>query len=275
MSLDDRLFSAELSVTSVVLCAETLIVPADMASNDSKTGESKRRHVRYPVSDDCRLRGSIRIRSSDAATANKDWGGTMVDVSAGGAHIQISLGAVAFTGDSCTLILNHAGVKVELRGVLAHYVCSARNSVCGVKFDAFSDGWDQMYQPFYKAIVASATLKGGPTETDTPGRYREEYTGAGHSKLVVWRDNKPERAVVAFDFMMARYGAMLANAEADMFKNKEQVRFKAAPTAGSSSDRPLSTSQVAEARWEFGLAASNLPKAIPADIRRFLRLVSM
>jgi len=37
-----------------------------------------------------------------------------------------------------------------------------------------------------------------------------------------------------------------------------------------SSDR----SQVAEARWEFSLGASNLPKIIPPDIRKFLRLVS-
>ena len=245
-----------------------------MASNDSKTGESKRRHVRYPVSDDCRVRGSIRSRSSDAASANKEWPGTIVDLSAGGAHIQISLGAVAFMGDSCVLTLSHGGLKVELRGVLAHYVCSARYSVCGVKFDSFTDGWDQTYQPFYKAIVASTTLKGGPTESDQPGRYREEYAGAGHSKLVVWRDNKPERTIVAFDFVMARFGAMLASADADMFKTKQQVRFKAAPAAGTSSDRPLADSQVAEARWEFSLAASNLPKTIPADVRRFLRLMS-
>ena len=30
----------------------------------------------------------------------------------------------------------------------------------------------------------------------------------------------------------------------------------------------------AAARWEFSLAASNLPKAIAPDIRRLLRLVS-
>jgi hypothetical protein len=245
-----------------------------MGTNDAKTGESKRKHVRYEVSDDCRIRASIRVKSSDPATANKDWAGTLVDVSAGGAHIQISLGAVAYTGDTCVLTLSLGGVKTELRGILAHYVCSARNSVCGVKFDAFSTGWDKAYLPYYKAIVASSTLKGGPAGSDVPGRYREEYRGPGHTKLEVWRDNKPERALIGFDYTMARYAAALANAGADMFANKAAVGFRAAPTENGRADGPLTKAQEAEARWEFSLAASNLPKAIAPDIRRLLRLVS-
>ncbi len=245
-----------------------------MDANDTKTKESQRKHVRYEVSDDCRLRGSIRVKSSDAATANKDWPGTLVDMSAGGAHIQISLGAVAYTGDACVLTLAHAGVKMELRGILAHYVCSARNSVCGVKFDAFSTGWDKGYLPYFKAIVASSTLKGGPAGSDVPGRYREEYRGPGHTKLEVWRDNKPERTLIGFDYTMARYAAALANAGPDMFANKAAVGFRAAPTENGGTGGPLTKAQEAEARWEFSLAASNLPKAIAPDIRRLLRLVS-
>lgn len=260
---------------TVVLCGKIVMVCAiHMDSNDPKTKESQRRHVRYEVSDDCRIRASIMVRSSDAASANKDWPGTLVDMSAGGAHIQISLGAVAFKGDTCVLTLAHAGVKTELRGILAHYVCSARHSVCGVKFDAFSGGWDKTYLPYYKAIVASSTLKGGPAGSDAPGRYREEYRGPGHTKLEVWRDNKPERALVGFDYTMARYAAALPTAGADMFENKKQVGFRAAPTESGAPGAPLSSSQEAEARWEFSLAASNLPKAIAPDIRRLLRLVS-
>lgn len=242
-----------------------------MGLNDAKTKESQRKQVRYAVSDDCRLRSSIMVRSSDAASANKDWPGTLVDMSAGGAHIQISLGAVAFIGDSCVLKLSHGTVKTEMRGTLAHYICSSRHSVCGVKFDAFSEGWDKVYQTFLKAVVASATLKGGPTDSDTPDVYREEYLGPGHTKLVVWRDNKPERALVGFDYTMARYAAALTAAGTDMFKNKGAVGFRAAPGGPGG---PLSATQEAEARWEFSLAASNLPAAIAPDIRRFLRLVS-
>jgi hypothetical protein len=36
----------------------------------------------------------------------------------------------------------------------------------------------------------------------------------------------------------------------------------------------LSRAQEADARWEFSLAASNLPKTLEPDIRRLLRLVS-
>jgi hypothetical protein len=245
-----------------------------MDSNDAKTKESQRKQTRYAVSDDCRLRASIMIRSSDPASANKDWPGMLVDMSSEGAHIQISLGAVAYKGDSCTLTLSHGGVKLPLRGVLAHYVCSARHSVCGVKFDSFATGWDKPYLPFFKAIVASSTLKGGSAGSDAPGRYREEYSGPGHAKLVVWRDDKPERNLLGFDYIMARYAAALAAAGADMFKNKAEVAFRAAPMDSGAPGMPLTQAQQAEARWEFSIAASNLPKAIAPDIRRLLRLVS-
>lgn len=236
-----------------------------MSETDAKSKESQRKQVRYAVSDDCRLRASIKLQSSDPATATKDWSGTLVDMSAAGAHIQISMAAVAYKGDSCVLKLSHGAVKADIRATLVHYVCSARFSVCGLRFDHSAD---KAYQAFFKAVVASATLKEGETGTE-PGRYREEYCGTGHTKLVVWRDSKPGGPVVAFDYTMARYGAVLAAAGPDMLKNKEQVGFKAA-----GSGVPLSPAQEAEARWEFSLAASNLPKAIAPDIRRFLRLVT-
>lgn len=243
-----------------------------MSANDAKTKESQRKQTRYAVSEDCRIRASIRVRSSDEASSNKDWSGTLVDLSSGGAHIQISMAAVAYIGDTCVLKLAHGGVKLELRGILAHYICSSRYSVCGVKFDAYSTGWDQVYQHFFKAVVASATLKGGTTDSDMPDRYKEEYAGPGHAKLVVWRNKMPERSVVGFDYTMARYAAALALAGPDMDRNKAMVGFREAKDTGSGA--PLSPAHAVDARWEFSLAVSNLPKAIPPDIRKFLRLMS-
>lgn len=239
-----------------------------MSSVDARAGESKRKHTRYAVSDDCRLKGAILLRSSDEATANKDWAGTLVDLSSTGAHIQISLAAVAYKGDSCVMKLSHAGRKADIRGILAHYVCSARYSVCGVQFDFSFGGAEKAYEPFLKAIVASATLKAGETGAEAD-RYREEYTGAGRARLVVWRDNKPERNLVAFDFAMARFGAALTGAGTDMLDNKGRVGFRSLD--GTS---VLTREQEAEARWEFSLAASNLPKTFAPDLRRLLRLVS-
>lgn len=239
-----------------------------MSSGDTKAGESQRKQVRYAVSDDCRLKASIRLRSSDEATAGKDWPGTLVDMSVSGAHIQISMAAVAFQGDSCVLKLAHGGRKLEMRGFLAHYICSARYSVCGVKFDLGFGGAEKSYEPYLKAIMASATLKVGETGTE-PERYREEYNGPGHTKLVVWRNMRPERAVVAFDYAMGRYGAAITGAGNDMLKNKEQVRFRALEGAA-----PLTKEQEADARWEFSLAASNFSKVVPPELKRFLRMVS-
>jgi hypothetical protein len=245
-----------------------------MSSDDAKTRESQRKQTRYAVSEDCRLRASIRVKSSDDASAGKDWPGTLVDVSATGAHIQISLAAVAYKGDGCVLTLAHGGVKTQVRGTLAHYICSARHSVCGVKFDFINPGADGPYVAYFKAIMASATLKGGAKDSDRPGHDQEEYRGPGHTKLVVWRENKPERAPVGFDYTMARYAAALAMAGTDMGRNKAAVGFRAAPTGKGTPGSPLTPAQEAEARWEFSLAASNLPQALAPDLRRFLRLVS-
>src|SRR5689334_3565890 len=124
-----------------------------MSSDDTKTKASQRKEVRYAVSDDCRVRASILLKDSDEASSNKEWPGTLVDVSATGAHIQISLGAVAYIGNSCVVTFAHGGIKTEVRGILAHYVCSARHSVCGVRFNFTSAGADKPYLPFFKAIV--------------------------------------------------------------------------------------------------------------------------
>jgi len=242
-----------------------------MSSDDPKAKESQRKQVRYAVSDDCRVRASIKLRSSDEATAHKLWPGTLVDMSAGGAHIQISLGAVAYLGDSCVLTLTHAGIKTEMRGNLAHYVCSARNSVCGVRFDFSYGDSDKAYQRIFKTIVASGGLTAGPAGTEAPGRHREEFRGPEDAALVVWRD-KPNGTLTGFDYSMVRYGASLSAVGEDMFKNKEQVRFKA--VGGGDTAMALSQSQEGEARWEFSIAASNLPTIIAPDIRRLLRLVS-
>lgn len=241
----------------------------------TKTKDPRRRQIRYVLSDDCRLKASIKLRSADPGTAGKDWPGTVVDMSAEGAHIQISLGAVAYVGDTCVLTLSHSGLKIEMRGSLAHYVCSTRNSVCGVRFDFSYGGSDKAYHPFFKAIVVSSSLAASPgtSGTESSGRYREEYRGAASAKLVIWRD-KPGGAIVAFDYIMARFGASLGNVGAEMFRNKEQVRYRAVAVDGSDSGITLARTQELDARWEFSLAASNLPKEIPADVRRLLRLVS-
>lgn len=240
-----------------------------MSSDPAKTKES-RKQVRYAVSDDCRIKASIKLRSADQATAAKDWPGTLVDVSAEGAHIQISLGAIAYTGDSCVLNLAHSGLKTELRGSLAHYVCSARTSLCGVKFDFSFTGTDKGYQPFFNALVASSGLTAGQAGNESAGRHREEYKGPGVAKLVVWRNEAGAGAtILGFEYTIARFTATLASVGADMIKNKESVRFK-----GADGTATLTKMQELDARWEFSLASSNLPKSIPPDIRRLLRLTS-
>jgi PilZ domain len=241
-----------------------------MSSVEAKAKVSQRKQVRYAVSEDCRLRATIMIRSSDEGSTHKTWTGTLVDLSPEGAHLHMSLGSLAYAGDRCVLTLSHGGIKKEINGSVAHYTCAARHSVCGVRFDLSSAAADKAYQPFFRAIVAGASLAAGPAGTESPVRHREEFNGPSQAKLVVWRD-KPGGTLVGFEFTMARFAASLASVGSDMAKNKEQVRFR---LAEGGTGTALTKMQELEARWEFSLAGSNLPEAIAPDIRQLLRSVS-
>jgi len=242
-----------------------------MSFSEAKPRENRRRRPRYAVSDNCRLRAALTLWSESAggsAGAKKDWSGTLVDLSATGAHIQISLAAVAYPGNNCVLKLGSGAVKIEIPGFIAHYVCAARYSVCGVSFDFAYPGVEKAYQRIFEVIVASAMLTAGPAGADAAGRHREAYDGANSARLLVWRD-RIGGAVTGFDFTMSRYSAVLPEVEGDTARIKESVRFK--PTSSTGGDTPsfLSRTQEADARWEFAIAASNLPAAVPADLRKF------
>src|SRR3954470_7134623 len=59
-----------------------------MGEEEAKAGISKRKQTRYAVTEDCRIRASISIRSSDASSSAKDWCGTLVDMSWIGPNLQ-------------------------------------------------------------------------------------------------------------------------------------------------------------------------------------------
>jgi hypothetical protein len=240
-----------------------------MSTSETKPRENRRKKTRYAVSEDCRLRSALTLWGEGSGGAKKDWPGTLVDLSSNGAHVQISLAAVAYPGDNCRLKLGFGATKIEIPGVLAHYVCAARHSVCGMSFDFSYPGVEKAYQRIFEVVVASASLTAGPAGTDAMGRHREEYRGANSARLLVWRE-KLGGAVTGFEYIMSGYAAVLPEVEGDAARMKELIRFKpVSPADASDSPSFLSKAQEADARWEFAIAASNLPAAVPADLRKF------
>lgn len=244
-----------------------------MKLDEPKDGKELRRKTRFAVSDDCVLSANLTLwnAADGSGGARKSWPATLVDASSNGAHVHLSLAAVATPGDSCILKVGYGRNKIEVRGTLAHYVCAARYSMCGLSFDFSYGGSERAYQRIYEVIVASASLAPSSAGGGSGGQVKEEYRGEKSALLQVWR-NRAGGPVSSFDYAMCRFEAFLPDADGDAKRLKEMVRFRSIGSGGSA-DAPtmLSGSDEAEARWEFAVAASNLPESVPVDVRKFFR----
>ncbi len=235
----------------------------------------RRKKARYAISPSFPLKVVLALSGEagqDSGRSWKDWPGTLVDLSASGAHIQVNLAAVAFPDSHCRIRLSLGTFKLELPGTIAHFVCSSRYGVCGVHFDFPDPGIEKAYLRVLEPVIIGASL--APVEA-TPGysrRHKEEYGGKISSLLTVWRET-PGSEVSGFDFRMNRYGVEWERVPGGDAGARLALRFKlssAEKTAGGEPPVPLAETQEAEARWLFRLAASNLSPSVAADVRKLL-----
>jgi len=238
-------------------------------TSDPKTdpGANRRKKTRFAVSPDFRMK--VMLALSGEGGTWKDWSGTLVDLSATGAHVVVSLAAVAFPENPCKVKLSFGTFKLDIPGTVAHYVCDARYSTCGVQFDFSNASVEKMYGRVLEPVIASATLAPAGSKADESGRYREEYRGHGQARLVVWRE-KEGAPISGFEYQLGRYVAELAKTSGEPAALKAALKFKPGASTGTSSPLDfLSHNQEQDARWQFSLAASNLPKILPAEERKF------
>lgn len=235
-------------------------------SPEAGSSNSRRKKPRYAVSPDFRLNAVLALCGEGTGSSSgvwKDWPATLVDLSASGAHVQINLAALAYPDNPCRLKLSKGAFKLEVPGIVAHYVCSARYSVCGLKFDFSYGGAEKAYRRVFDPVMVSASLVAGESGTDGSGRILESYPGKEIGKLTVWRD-QTDKTLVGFDFELGRFRVDATNLGGDATSVRSAMRFKQA------SGESLTTAEEAEAKLTFSVAASNLPKAVPADVRKFL-----
>jgi len=239
----------------------------------------RRKKTRYAISPTYRLNAVLALNddtSKAAGGAWKNWAGTLVDLSATGANIQVNLAAVAFPENRCWLKLSLGPFKLDIPGTVAHFVCSARSGVCGINFDFSNSGVEKAYHRVFDTAVIGASLAPVDASSDNYGRHLEQFAGKNSSLLTVWRETDGGE-LNGFEFHTARYRVDADKVTLPDGSFRQVLNFSlttARKGAESGTPMPVTDSQAAELRWLFGLTVSNLAKSVPADVRKYLQALA-
>ena len=145
-----------------------------MPNSDSRpdSGVERRKKTRHKINPNFRLKAMLALNSGavpGSAGVWKDWSASLVDVSASGAAVQVNMAAVAFPEDRCKLKLSLGTYKLEIPGVVAHFVCDARAGACGVHFDFANEGVEKSFFKVLEAVVVGSSM----ARVDPPQDARE------------------------------------------------------------------------------------------------------
>jgi hypothetical protein len=243
-------------------------------SNQADPAADRRKKIRYKISPSFPLKVVIALSSESSRSSGgswKDWPGTLVDLSNGGAHIQVNLAAVAFPENPCRIKFSLGSFKLDIPGTVAHFVCNARYAVCGVQFDFSNSGVERAYAHVLDPVMIGASFTPVDAETTKSGRHQEQFAGKNSAQLTVWRDSAGGE-LTGCELRVHRYVIETDRASGGDAGARPELRVRF--TASEETAQPLTASQDEEARWLFRLAATSLSTSVPADVRKYLaRLV--
>jgi hypothetical protein len=232
--------------------------------NKPESAADRRKKPRFAVSPSFLLDATLAL-PDETGEKWKDYPATLVDLSATGAHIQVSLAAVAFPEGRCRLRLTRGKFKLEIPGNVAHFVGASRLAVGGMLLYFPDPGVEKAYHRVLEPVIIGASLAPAEGSQEFSTRYKEEYAGKLSSRLTVFRENK-DAGISGFDFRMNHYGVEAERAPGDAPDAKLTLKFRDT-SAGAAR---LAETQDQEARWLFRLAASNLSTKVPAEVRKLL-----
>lgn len=237
----------------------------------------KRGAVRYTVGQPFPFKSIVTLIGHDGEgkpivgdTRGQDWSGRLVNLSATGASMQMHSAAIAIRGEPCVFKLSLDTYLLEIPGTVAHFRCYPQYVLCGVAFNFADLEVKKAYLQVLEPVSIGATMS--PTtakvKQDVEGLLRETFQNDENCVLNVWREARPGGTIQSFDFRMNQYGVRWGTGmtELETYAANEAKRKGTAPPFA----RRLTEAQQEEVRWLFCLAVPNLPKSIPADVRKFL-----
>ncbi len=199
----------------------------------------------------------------------QDWSGRLCNLSATGASMQMHSAAIAIRNEPCWFKLSLDSYLLEIPGTVAHFRTYPQYVLCGVSFRFPTMDTQKAFLQVLEPVSIGATLEvvdPKKVKQDTPGLHKEQFRNEGNALLSVWRLG-PGGEIQSFDFRMNSYGVRwsVGMTELETYGiNESKRKVTASPFAR------LTDAQQEEVRWLFCLAVPNLPKCVPADVRKFL-----
>lgn len=243
----------------------------------------KRGARRYPVGARFQLKAKLSLAPRDGEGhslppgkgAAMDWGGQLANLSTTGLSIRLHPAAVAAAGEATTLKLELDNRLFETDATIAHFRISPQHVTCGVLLK-FPDAYTRRaYLQFMEPVVIGSSLEPvAKVKQDLPGLVKEQYAGESESVLSVWRDSSGRNPKL-FELLFHGY-CVRGNTELPGLKIGYREGAPGAPKPASSpASAPLPPSLRSEVQQLFQLVVPNLPKAVPADVRKFLELFAV
>jgi len=240
----------------------------------------KRGAKRYPVGARFPLKSKVTLSARDgegnALPPGKgvvmDWGCQLANLSNSGASVRLHPAAIATAGEACVFKLELENLLFETDAKVAHFKVGPQYVTCGLVL-VFPDSYTRKaYLQLMEPVVIGSSLEPvAKVKQDLPGLVKEQYAGGSGSVLSVWRDSSGKNPKL-FELLFHDY-CVRGNTEMPGLKAGYREGAKAAKK-GTRPSFPLSLppSLKVEVNQLFKLIVPNLPKAVPAEVRKFLEL---
>ena len=242
----------------------------------------KRRAPRYPVGENFPVRGIISLCSRDnkgnplpkESETWQNWSGRLVNLSDGGASIQLAASALAGRGQTCRFKLTLDGQQIEMPGQIAYFRTFTQYSLCGLSFTFPDETTHKTYLQLLEMVMIGASVEPaakGLFQKDPQGMAKEIYQGKNKTRLSIWR-NPSNGAVSHFEFRIHEH-YMRGNAQTFKLEidTVEGANGRAQP-ATATPPQKIATAHEAEVRQMFRWVVTNLPKSVPGNVKKFLEM---
>lgn len=228
--------------------------------------QREQRHaLRHIVEPGTPLQAALRL-------GNHDQGVRLLNLSSGGAGVQLDQPIDFSRGDACRLRLELGGRALRLDGRVAHKLSETSRTKVGLEFQFANFEEQKSYLQLLEPVAIGASLKPGNPKLvrqKEAGLLTKQYHGPNDALLTVWR-HFAGQAVHSFEFRMHDYFVRSSTKPKVLEiytceeQEHEQKQGYGVPALKRSSD------ERDEIRKLFHWVVPHMNSAVPDDIREYL-----
>jgi hypothetical protein len=222
----------------------------------------KRRSTRYPVGSGFPLKATLNLVGQVGAPRGSgvNWSGRLANLSTNGVCVQLPPATATVRGEQSELRLSLENNLLQIPCTVAHFRVYSSQALCGVSLEFGDFKMQKAYLQLVEGVSMGASFVSAESTVvvhNATGLAREQFRADNKAVLTAWRNPKSQE-LDSFDLVMGdhcvRGGTRVA---LEVYSRKAEK----APLAPIVDD---------EVRQLFRWVLSNLPKAVPADLRTLM-----